>query len=285
MDTPKLHDIAKTTISVIGAIATVFMCVIAILARTAPQLLHVVLPPVGATAEPDIVYITQEPAPPGPTPSPGPTCAPCPTVAGVDVTCTPALTCPTCETPTPSPVPEARMSLPFEDTFNEGPRPEWEVLQGTWRMVDGAYGTDEEAQWSYVMVGDPGWQDYGIEVDVAGRHLGTTKAIAFFVRTEDLNSGMRFDIDPWSARWVLHQDGAVTEIAKSEGRLPYGSTSKWVVSRLKVEVQGTMYSVYLNGQLVSRIQDDTFASGRVGLATYRSSDKVRFDNFVVTGSH
>lgn len=220
------------------------------------------------------VEVTSTPDPSDPTAAPvaqqeQPT--PEPTV--IVVTATPA------PTVTPRPI---EVALPFEDNFDQGPKEEWEVLQGTWRMVDGAYGTDERFEWSYVVMGDPGWQDYSIEVDVAGRGLGTTKAIAFLVRTKDLNTGMRFYIDPWSAWWALHQDGTAREIAKSEGRLPYGMTNKWVISRLKVEVEGTIYSVYLNGQLISRIQDDTFASGRVGLATYRSSDEVRFDNFLVT---
>jgi len=94
------------------------------------------------------VEVTTTPAPAQDTPTPVDQ-TPVATEAPVVVTATPA---PPQDTPTPRPV---SMPLPFEDDFDEGPRPEWETVLGTWRMVDGTYTADGDG-WAYTMVGDPG---------------------------------------------------------------------------------------------------------------------------------
>ena len=50
--------VANTLLAVIGAVATTFTCVLAILAFAAPRVFHIILPPFGSTPEPQTVYVT-----------------------------------------------------------------------------------------------------------------------------------------------------------------------------------------------------------------------------------
>jgi hypothetical protein len=56
-----LVEIARTILTVVGALATAFTCVLAIVALAAPQIVQIVLPPLGSTPEPQVVYVTIPP--------------------------------------------------------------------------------------------------------------------------------------------------------------------------------------------------------------------------------
>jgi len=198
----------------------------------------------------------------------------------VVVTATPS---PPQPTPTASPV---MIVLPFDDSFDDGPRPEWESELGTWRMVDGTYATDGDGHsWAYTMVGDPGWQDYAVEVDVVVRCI-SGYPVAVLLRSSGPGEGMRFQFDCCDMEWIISRSGQSSTIAVSDMDFPKvcGFTS-WKTSRLRLEADGNMYSAYLNGELIVRVQDDTFAAGRVGLGTTYSSAVVRFDNLLVASVH
>lgn len=190
------------------------------------------------------------------------------------------------QTPAPTSTPRPiQVSLPFKDNFDEGPREEWEVIQGTWRMIDGTYGTDKGG-WAYSIVGDPGWEDYVVEVDVLSRCIAGY-ATGIFVRRTSPGNGLLFRFHCCDMKWILQQNGKSTTIAHvDDGIRSHGcGNMTWGSTHVKLEAKGNTYSTYVNGKLVNRVQDDTMSRGRVGLGTTRSSDRVRFDNFVVTAIH
>ena len=82
---------------------------------------------------------------------------------------------------------------------------------------------------------------------------------------------------------VNHLTGIGWEYLPPDEGLPLDcrGDDSWTTSRVRVEVQGDIYSAHLNSILVLRVQDDTFSTGRVGLGTTRSSENVRSDNFAV----
>jgi hypothetical protein len=171
------------------------------------------------------------------------------------------------------------MPLPFEDDFDEGPRPEWEPVLGAWRMVDGTYATDEADGWAYTMVGDPGWRDYAVEVDLTVDCI-TGYPTAILLRSSGPGEGIRFEFDCCRMEWIVWHDGQSKSIATADRGLPY-KCHYWTTSRLRLEAEGNTYSAYLDGMLVVRVQDDSFAAGRAGLGTTHDSNIVRFDNFLI----
>lgn len=264
---------AVSTTLVVWLIGKVVLPIVVDMVTATPTLLASVTSEATATStseSPPVIATPRLEATPTPTLSPFPTPSPEPTP-----TPTPTYT------PTPTHVP---MPLPFEDNFDMGPRPEWEPVQGTWRMVDGAYAADDPGgRWAYSMVGDVAWQDYAVEVDVAVRcltmHWGQ---IGVLVRSKSPGEGIQFQ----NNRWVLSSQGQSKVIAEANQGLPdacMGSTgtTPWEVSHLRVEAHGNTYSAYINGVLVSRVQDGTFAAGRAGLGTTTSLEVSRFDDFVV----
>jgi len=187
-------------------------------------------------------------------------------------------------TPTPRPI---LVSLPFEDNFDTGPRAEWQPILGTWRMVDGKYTADQSETWSEALVGDVGWTDYAVDVDVFF-HGATGKAnpIRIIVRAQG-TSYMALTADCLDADWFLISEGESHMIGhKDQAGLNCYHVHDWNQTHLRVEVRDAIYAAYKDGTLLLRVQDNTFTSGRVGLASkYRHENTTRFDNFRVTELH
>lgn len=207
---------------------------------------------------------------PLPTSTPYPTYTPAPTY-----------TAPPTQAPKPqaTSTPRPEMMLPFEDNFDNGVRPEWEQVVGNWRMVDGGYWTDPSGAWSIALVGDVGWTNYALEVDVQ-YHNASAPRVGVIVRASN-DSYMEFRTDCCSSDWYLHHNGEEQNIATTSdgGGLPREKdTVHW-----RFEIKEDIYSAYVDGQLLMRFQDDTLSSGRVGLTVANSKSYWRrFDNFKVT---
>jgi hypothetical protein len=91
---------------------------------------------------------------------------------------------------------------------------------------------------------------------------------------------MRLEFTGVTMQWVVARDGQSKIIATADTGPPH-KCGYWTTSRLRLEAEGNTYSAYLDGILVVRVQDDSFAAGRVGLGTTHDSNIVRFDNFLV----
>ena len=180
------------------------------------------------------------------------------------------------QTPTPTLSPTPAIQLPFEDNFDNGPRPEWQPIVGTWRMFDGAYYSDdvEDGRWNITLVGDENWTDYTVDVDAIRYHSGYP--VRVIVREND-GSFMAFDTDCCVTKVTLVYKGEETVIARNDvGGIDGGL--EWILYHIKVEVRGSIYKIYSNGKLLVEVQDVTLNRGRVGLAL---KYPIRYENFKV----
>ena len=178
----------------------------------------------------------------------------------------------------PSPVPAPAIPTLFEDSFDAGIKPEWQVISGEWRAVNDSLTTlSRETEWSYVLVGSPDWQGYAVEVLYDDANL--YDEIRILVRVQDRNNMMAFDVQSGSyshTEWLIMKNG--------EWQLLVNDVSvRDRPARIRVEVKGNSYIAYANGERVSSISDPTFSNGSVGLAIHCQSSRncAWFDDFKV----
>lgn len=190
-------------------------------------------------------------------------------------------------TPLPLPTipPTASVSLPFSDTFDEGAKSDWQTIQGNWRMIDGQYTADQSNSWSIVTIGDAGWKNYTVDVDI---YSYQRSAIRILLRYQNgsyiaLETGGRQS--SIGSSWILSNQGSSTVIAFNNAGGLNGGWAKYLQTHIQIEVKDSIYSAYSDGELLLRVQDSAFTSGGVGLAIQDYSvdnNTTRFDNFEVT---
>lgn len=197
-----------------------------------------------------------------PMPRPTHTSVPSSTPTTRRPTSTPTAT-PTIATPTATP----KVVLPFEDNFDVGKRkPEWEILEGDWRIVDDRLSTiSRKGEWSHMLVGDPSWRNYVVKVD-AGLWR-PSDPVRIIVRAQDANNMMVFyAISSYfgESAWGLMRDGKWYLLAK-------GSRVDRDVT-IRVDVSEDQYVAYVDGKRWLSVNDPTFTTGRAGLSLYCDSD-------------
>ena len=165
--------------------------------------------------------------------------------------------------------------MPFEDTFDAALKPEWEILEGDWRIVNDRLSTiSRKSEWSHMLVGEPSWRNYAVEVDASlGRHHQEVRVI---VRAQDRDNMVAFIASHYGeSGWWLKTDGEWHLLSKGGG---VDSSVK-----IRVEVKDDVYIAYVDGQRRLSIDDSTFGTGRAGLGLYCDSDSNcnSLDNFKV----
>lgn len=149
----------------------------------------------------------------------------------------------------------------------------WEVVDGKLRAVLPA----RRQVRSFAYVGSDAWTDYAVEFDVSGER-GVDKGV--LVRVEN-GKGVGIDL-----RADGYDDVVMYRGFTQLGRAPAPNRNgKWY--RLRVEVQGPHYRVYVNRALKLDYVDpkDERPSGRLALAAYTGGIGecvLWFDNLVVT---
>ena len=164
----------------------------------------------------------------------------------------------------------------FEDNFDGSLKEAWDAIQGDWRIVEHRLSTvSRESEWSYILVGDPKWTDYAVEVDVdwTPNPVGD---VLIFVRAQDSQSTMAFyGAQNANCEMRVAQDGE-WNVLRSVGDLDD------LKATLRVEVQGQLLRALVNGESILSINDPTYASGRVGLGIWcHRVNCITFDNFKV----
>ena len=165
-----LLGVIRTILAILGVVATVFSCVIAFLALVNPEQTKVIITSFSSPSTPTpMVIVATVPAPtPLPTYTPYLTYTPYPS----SPTAPPYPTYTPYPKPTLSPTPKPILvSLPFEDDFDMGPRPEWEIVQGKWGTAKGQFtliDISERPAIGIALVGDTSWDNYAVEFDVTG---------------------------------------------------------------------------------------------------------------------
>ncbi|MBC7238493.1 MAG: hypothetical protein H5T71_00115 [Chloroflexi bacterium] len=202
-----------------------------------------------ATPEVQVIIVTATPPPVTPTPKPTNTLAP---------------------TNTPTIQPTA-IPLPFEDDFSDIMRPEWQVLSGDWRVIDGKLTTvnQGDAQ-SIILVGDQTWSDYAVYVDVTRNAWRPVFSIV--VRYQD------------EANMVaLKNNGccsSVVQVCNNGKWVQVGEDLPTMEGTIRIEVKKDLYRIYFDNKLIRTFNEPSLLSGRVGL-TRENNDAVYFDNVKV----
>ena len=162
------------------------------------------------------------------------------------------------ESPSPEPVTQQKQDLPFEDTFDEGLSDAWEVVSGNPIIVNGMLSTDQD---TWLMVGDPTWEDYSIEFksDFYGYGTYSFGFNAIGVRASDIDN-------MYAYKWVEHesvsaivQNGEWMEIPQSEF-MPGNEQLNF-----RITIKDNKFSVFVNDELKTSFFDEKYKKGQVAL--------------------
>lgn len=262
-------------VGLVGVLATVITLFVAITQPT--QVISVLQQVAGLTPTAVLIVVTSEvdsasvptkfptyTLPPTYTPLPTYTTAPQPS-----------------NTPFQSSTPTPKILLPFLDTFELRLGSEWQPVLGTWRVVNGRLATDPTGGWRRILVGDPAWRDYAVDVDVWSEDW--FYPVQIIVRAQQ-GGYIALQTNIHDTEFILYASGDSHIIAHSDVGVDDsgGGRYKWNY-HIRVEANGDLYTVYLDGTRLLQVQDATFNSGHAGLAFETASymDSTWFDNFQV----
>ena len=165
--------------------------------------------------------------------------------------------------PTPTATPTVAL---FVDNFETGLKPEWQIIEGDWRMVNGKLSTLSKQGWSSMLVGDVTWDSYTVEATFDTTNNGGYP-VGVIARAQDAGNMVYFHVAmdahiDQPTRLVLKQDRKEKVLVTGPGVEPEGKLS------VKVEAQGDLYTAYINGERWLSASDTTFSRGRAGLGLY-----------------
>ncbi|MCC6614781.1 MAG: protein kinase [Anaerolineae bacterium] len=174
---------------------------------------------------------------------------------------------------TTRPVLASTCNLQLEDDFRSGRSPyNWWVGSGAQSDVsiqnesyvvrireigDG----DEAVSWGTLQ--DLTWDNVRVEAVVrASAFSGDPTRMGLWVRVQSANSFISFMISSLGAYRISRYDNGYTDLA------PWTPTNAvrrgdYAVNTLRVDMNGSQFDFYINGQLVDTVTDDTWAGGRV----------------------
>lgn len=174
----------------------------------------------------------------------------------------------------------------FRDTFELSPKPEW-ILQvanenkASWTLEDGVLSAKALAGNGLIMVDNPVWDNYIVEVefkfaDKAAKHIGLVfRASPPKVRHALYFTGFVFNI---------HADKAVLQMVDpvwrklKEVKLIYQIDNNW--HRLKVELNDESIKCYLDDNLLINEESGKMNKGGAGLRI-ASGSAAFFKNFII----
>jgi len=272
---PQKNNTVLIIIAVIGVVGTIVASAIGVIGnyniekmRQEAELTRIAL--VSIATQGGATQISMASTISAPTSTPYPTNEPQPTYTAFP-TYTPV--------PFPTIPPTPSIVLPYQDEFDLRLGEEWQQVLGTWRIVNGRLTTDKNDDWRRILVGDPSWQNYAVEVDAWSEDW--FYPVQIIVRTQQ-GTYVAMQTDIHNTDFILYNGGEPLTIAHSDVGVDdqSGDRYNWTY-RLRVEVVGDIFTAYINGNMILQVQDSTLSKGRAGLAfqTYYST---WFDNFQVS---
>ena len=190
-------------------------------------------------------------------------------------------------------LPSAAWSLFYDfedpDQFND-----WEVIQGTWSIIDGELdGQGPQAGQPGVMivlsddVWDDAWRDYTVEFRAKILEDTEDAGIVFRWQNADPNDTRYhlYRIDNWprgygqkqAEGWVAAEDGGAREML-GQTKIEIESDT-WYKFRL--EVAGSTYKCYLDDELMFELEGKGYSWGKIGFRMWNSH--ARYDDLSITG--
>lgn len=257
-------SLAVTALTIVGAVATVFSCLIAFIVLVNPTAAQRVIiefyNPI--TPTPQVVLITQ-PAPtlpPLPTYTPYPSNVPVPTNTAIPTASATVF------------VPPANGIL-FQDNFDKGINPEWQQSSGNWITANGRLTIvfqDYKFMWLYLDA--PQWQNYRVEANI-DRPNGQ---VLIAVRNQSL--AYKIGFYPNKNCWT-YLDSADPDCIVGESQ-QFASEN----FNIELDVNNNEYVALIDGVEAQRITLNGQTKGGVSIGIYcqQGFECPSIDNFKVT---
>lgn len=176
--------------------------------------------------------------------------------------------------PTESPTPEAtappQADVLFEDDFEDGLSDAWEVISGNPIVVNGMLTADQD---TWLMVGDPSWENYSIEFDTDSPVGWISQGFNVIgVRAEDIDNMYAYKWAEYEGYSYIVEEGNWSEIPQSEYNVENAG------SNLMINVIDGQIALYENGMKATSFFDSRFKNGRIALRIF---PEATIDNFKV----
>ena len=175
----------------------------------------------------------------------------------------------------------------FNDDFDSGSMdPLWNIVSGSWSVVDSAARGIGDPRHFAVVGEDTNWTDYKFQVNTKIEGSTTVdwlKSYIFFrVQNEDINTGSYY-------RFGIHgsSGGTTIDLYKRLNGYWYFLDNYYFIPQqntwynLRVEVEGDSIKGFLNGQDVIAVIDTTFDHGGIGIGVLEDDMTTFYDDVVV----
>ncbi|HEX6352528.1 right-handed parallel beta-helix repeat-containing protein [Actinophytocola sp.] len=175
--------------------------------------------------------------------------------------------------------PVASAATLFSENFEDGTADGWTRSGGSWSVVtDGsrAYQQSGASTDARALVGGT-WTDQAVQIRVKpGTFNGTGRHVAVLARAQNTSNYYYLGLsNTGSVVLGKRSGGGFSTLASAPAAVPTGT---W--QTLRLEAFGTTLKGFVNNVALVTASDGTFASGRVGAATYYAS--ASFDDVQVT---
>jgi pectate lyase len=175
--------------------------------------------------------------------------------------------------------PAASAATLFTEDFEDGTAEDWTTSGGSWSVVtDGSWAYQQSGASSdaRALVGGT-WADQAVQVRVKPNGFnGTGRHVAVLARAQNTGNYYYLGLSNTGSVVLGKRSGsAFSTLASAPGPV---STGTW--QTLRLEAFGTTLKGFVNNVALVTASDGTFASGRVGAATYYAS--ASFDDVGVT---
>jgi parallel beta helix pectate lyase-like protein/fibronectin type III domain protein len=168
----------------------------------------------------------------------------------------------------------------FSDNFEDGDASGWSKSGGTWTIVtDGSLvfrqsGTSADAR---ARAGSQSWTDYSVQARVKPLAFGgASRYVGLIARAINVNHFYYLALQNGNQLVLGRRDGDTSTTLASRSFTV--TTGTFFVLRL--DVQGTSISAFVNGAQQLSATDSVYAAGNIGGATFFAS--AEFDDFLVT---
>lgn len=173
----------------------------------------------------------------------------------------------------------------FVDDFEDGDLEDWHQFMPNpgdmlWKVIDGELECSRMTEISTdLATGENFWTDYTIKCDVKLLQDYGPGDFALIVRVTSANNGYGFLLGDWVGKpsvYVQQWPNLNMKVTK-----PFDSLELDTWYHLKLEVEGSSFTFWINDEMILEYQDAKYSTGMVGFGV--ANYAIRCDNVVITG--
>jgi hypothetical protein len=174
-------------------------------------------------------------------------------------------------TPSPQPTAIPKSGVLFEDNFDTGLSPLWEVVSGEPIIVNGKLAASQD---TWIVVGDPNWTNYSVEyvADSFFNYLNFDYNVTA-VRVMDMGNMYAAEWSSSQIVWLKVENGQWNEIPESNTKMDGAR-----VNSHRITVNKNIITVFVNGIQKFYFVDSKYTHGRIGIMIHEGT---QIDNFKV----